>query len=155
MTATPVTRWAVMVERRPTTCGRLSFLAFAGRCGVDGECMDAALDLGLDRVVDHAVAGDPGLASKGFRHDINPIVGLSARTVPGMALMLAGFIQNFQTFRREGCGQLLDDDIFRLHAGSLNGNWRARSMAAIEAARRAACAGSPKSSLEGAARTSE
>lgn len=144
MTATPVTRWAVMVERRPTTCGRLSFSSFAGRSGVDGERMDTALELGLDRVVDHAVASDPGLAGKGLCHDIYSVVGLSARTVAGMALVLIGFVQNFQTFRREGCGQLLDDDIFCLHAGSLNGNWRARSMAAIEAARRAVCTGSRK-----------
>jgi hypothetical protein len=99
---------------------------------MDGQRVDAALEF----------------------HDIDPVMGLPAWTVPGMTFVLVGFVQNVQAFRGKSRCQLLYDDIFCLHAGSLNGSRRARSMAAI-------CAGGSlrqevtKSSLEGAARTSE
>ena len=40
------------------------------------------------RGVDQAVAFEPGLAGKGFRHDIDPEVSLAAFTPAAMALML-------------------------------------------------------------------
>jgi hypothetical protein len=50
--------------------------------------------------------------------------------------VLIRFVQNLQTFRSKGPRQFLDDDIFCLHAGSHNGSWRVRSMAAIGTAPR-------------------
>ena len=47
---------------------------------------------------------DPGLSFEGFRHDIDPEVSLPARTVPGMTLMLVGFVHDIEALRNESLG---------------------------------------------------
>ena len=61
----------------------------------------AALELARQRRVDHAVALDPALSAEGFRHDIESEMGLAARPVSGMALVVMGFILDTQALRRE------------------------------------------------------
>jgi hypothetical protein len=65
------------------------------------------------------VAFEPGLSFERFRHDINAVVSLPARPVPGMAFMLVGFIQHFEAVRRESLGQLLCDEIGGPHVARL------------------------------------
>ena len=71
--------------------------------------MNAACEFGREQLINHAVTFEPGLSFEGIRHDINAEVSLSARPMPGMALMLMRFIQHFEALRRESLGQLLCD----------------------------------------------
>ncbi len=50
--------------------------------------MDAAGELTVKYGIDHAMALDPALSAERLRHDIDPEMGLSARPVAGVALML-------------------------------------------------------------------
>ncbi len=105
--------------------------AFARRGGVDGERMHAACELGRKRLIDHAVALEPGLSFERFRHDIDPEMGLPARPVPGMAFVLVGFIHHLEALRRESLGQLLCDEIGGPHAARIRrgrpaGQWLLR-----------------------------
>ena len=54
---------------------------------MDGERMHAALELARQRRIDHPVTFDPALPAEAVRHDIESEVGLSARPMPGMALV--------------------------------------------------------------------
>ena len=81
--------------------------------------MHAAGELGCQRLINHAVTLDAGLSLEGIRHDINPVVSLPARPVPGMAFMLVRFINHFQALRRESRGQLFCDEIGSLHIARL------------------------------------
>ena len=81
--------------------------------------MHAAGELGCQRLINHAVTLDEGLSLEGIRHDINPVVSLPARPVPGMALMLVRFINHFEVLRRESLGQLFCDEIGSLHIARL------------------------------------
>src|SRR6266568_2502845 len=74
-------------------------VAFAGRARMDRESVDAALDLGGQRVVDHAVAIETALAVERRRHDIDTEVGLSAWLGSGMAFVPTGFILDPHAFR--------------------------------------------------------
>ena len=99
--------------------------AFARRRRMDGERVDAFGELARQRLVDHAMALDPALPFEGLSHDINPEMGLAARPVPGMALMLVGFIDHAQAFRCESLRQLLRDDVggsHRFRLGSRSGS---------------------------------
>jgi len=58
--------------------------------------MNSALQLARKGRIDHAMALDPGLSPEGFRHNINPEMGLPARSVARMPLMLVRFIDNAQ-----------------------------------------------------------
>ena len=91
--------------------------AFSRRGRVDGECMNADRKFGCEQLIYHAMALQPGLSFEGIRHNINAEVCLSARPVPGMALMLVRFVQNLEAFRLESLGQLLCDQIDGSHAG--------------------------------------
>lgn len=124
-----------MIERRPTTCGRLSsFLGdllvrcfrrrpsgrrLARRDRVNGKRVHAALQFGRKRIIDHAMPGKSALACEGIRDDIDAEMGFSARPVPGVAFVSVGFILNIQAFGGESRGQLLDDDIFGAHGARL------------------------------------
>ena len=81
--------------------------------------MNAAREFGRKRLIYHAVTFQPGLSFEDVRHDINTKVSLSARPVPGMALMLVRFINHFQALRRESLGQLFCDEIGSLHIARL------------------------------------
>ncbi len=71
------------------------------------------------RLVNHAMAFDPGLTFERLRHNIYAEVGLPAWSVSGMALVLVGFIQHIEALRSESLGQLLCDDIGDSHVAPL------------------------------------
>ena len=52
------------------------------------------------RLIDHAVALQPGLTFEGLRHDIDPVMSLPARPRPGMALVFEGFVLDLEALRR-------------------------------------------------------
>ena len=79
----------------------------------------AAGKLVRQRRVDHAVALDTALSPKRFRHDIETEMGFAARAVPGMALVVMGFILDAQALRRESRRQLCRDDIVHGHGDDL------------------------------------
>ena len=60
-----------------------------------------------------------GLSLESVRHDIKPVVSLSARPMSGMALMVMRFINDFEALRRESLGQLLCDEIGGSHIARL------------------------------------
>ena len=86
---------------------------------MDSERMDTACELGRKQLINHPVAFEPGLSFERLRHDIDAVVSLPARSVPGMAFMMLGFIQHFKAERRESLGQLLCDEIGGPHAARL------------------------------------
>lgn len=92
--------------------------AFARRRGMDGEGVDAVLELADKRRVDHAVALEPALAAKRFRDDIDPEMSLTARPVPCMPCMLVGLVHHFDALGRERRIQLFRDDVARGHGGA-------------------------------------
>ena len=93
--------------------------AFARRRGMDGEGMDAVLELADKRRVDHAVALEPALAAKRFRDDIDPEMSLTARPVPRMPCMLVGLVHHFDALGRERRIQLFRDDVAPGHGGAI------------------------------------
>jgi len=62
---------------------------------------------------------DAGLSLEGIRHDINPVVSLPARPVPGMAFMLVRFINYFEALWRESLDQFFCDEIGGSHIARL------------------------------------
>lgn len=100
--------------------------AFARRRGMDGEGVDAVLELADKRRVDHAVALEPALAAKRFRDDIDPEMSLTARPVPCMPCMLVGLVHHFDALGRERRIQLFRDDVARGNGGahSARDGWR-------------------------------
>ncbi len=86
---------------------------------MNGKRMDAAGKLAGERVVNHAVAFQPGLSFERLRHDINAVMSLPARPPAGMALMFLGFVLDPEALRRESLGQLLCDQIGGSHAARL------------------------------------
>jgi len=90
--------------------------ALAGRRGVDGERVDAALEFAAERFVDHAMALEPALPAERLRHDIYPEMSFSARPVPGMPDVLVGFVHHPHAVGLESPDQLLRDEIVPCHA---------------------------------------
>ena len=86
-------------------------LSLPRRAGMDRQRMHAAGELRGERRIDHAMALDPALSLEGLRHNIDPEMGLSARPMARMTLMLVGFIDHPQALRRESRGQLFRDDL--------------------------------------------
>ena len=78
--------------------------------------MNAVREFGCEQLIYHAVAFQPGLSFEGIRHNINAEMCLSARPVPGMALMLVRFVKHLEALRRESRGQLFCDQIDGSHA---------------------------------------
>ena len=93
---------------------------------MDGEGVDAILQFIDERCIDHAVALEPALSAKRFRHDVNPEMSLSAFPVSGMPGVLVGFIHHLDALGRERRTQLFRDDIARCHGGahSARDGWR-------------------------------
>src|SRR5437667_4926124 len=85
------------------------------RRGVDGERVHAAFEFIGKRLVYHAVAFEPRLAAKGFRHDRDPEMGLPARPMSGMAGVQVRFIDHVEVRGREGFGQLRHDKVADAH----------------------------------------
>src|SRR4051812_28746637 len=81
--------------------------------------MDAARELTRKDLVDHAVALDPALAAERLRHDRDPEMGLAARSMAGMALVLMRFIGNVEALRRERGGELFGNSGLNFHGTDL------------------------------------
>ena len=86
---------------------------------MNSQRMHAARKLTRQSRVDHAVALDPALSPKRFRHDIESEMGFAARPVSGMALVVMGFILDTQALRCESRRQLCRDDIVHCHGNDL------------------------------------
>ena len=82
---------------------------------MDRECMNAAREFGCEQLIYHAVAFQPGLSFEGIRHNINAEMCLSARPVPGMALMPRGIVDHLKARRRKGVGQFLLNGVLHPH----------------------------------------
>jgi hypothetical protein len=95
---------------------RLSARLFAGRICVDRERVHATGEIGGEDLVDHAVAFEPALACERSRYDIDPEMGLAARSVTGMAVMLFGLIDHLDAVGRESFLQPLCDVVLHQHA---------------------------------------
>ena len=78
--------------------------------------MHAAGELGGQHRIDHAVAFEPALPLEGRRHDMQPEVRLPAGPMPGMPLVQVGLVDDLEAFRGESLGQLIYDQVGRLHA---------------------------------------
>ena len=74
---------------------------------MDRQRMDAGLQFGSKRRIDHAVALKSALSAEGFRHDINSEMGFAALPMSGMTLVAVGLVLDLETERREGLGELL------------------------------------------------
>jgi hypothetical protein len=82
---------------------------------MNGQRVDAVRKLLGERLIDHAVTCESALSRKGFRHDMNPKMGLSAWAMGGMAFMVMGFINHVEFAGREGCCQFFDNMVSRCH----------------------------------------
>jgi hypothetical protein len=81
--------------------------------------MDAACQFRAKRVVDHAVAFDPGLAFEGLGYNMNAVVSLAAGAVACMAGVLVGLILHLQALWCESPGQLTDNIIVSGHLAGI------------------------------------
>jgi len=86
---------------------------------MDGERVHSARKLRRKRLINHAVTFEAGLPFKSLRYDIDTIMSLPARPVPGMAFVLVGFVHHLEALRRESLGQLSCDEIGGSHAARL------------------------------------
>ena len=82
---------------------------------MNGERMDAALELVSQRRVDHAVAFEPGLSSERLRYNIEAEVRLAAWAMSGMSFVQMGFVFDVQALRRESLDQLGRYDVLDSH----------------------------------------
>lgn len=78
-----------------------------------GECAG-------QRGVDHAMALQPALSAKRFRHNIQAEMGLAAGPMPGVTFVPVGFVFDVQVFGRESFAQLFSDDIRSPHRPALS-----------------------------------
>jgi len=74
---------------------------------MDRQRMDAGLQFGSKRRIDHAVALKSALTAEGFRHDIDPEMGFAALPMSGVTVVAVGLILDLETERREGLRELL------------------------------------------------
>ena len=74
---------------------------------MDRQRMDAGLQFGSKRRIDHAVALKSALSAEGFRHDIDPKMSFAALPMSGVTLVVLGLILDLETERRESLRELL------------------------------------------------
>jgi hypothetical protein len=86
---------------------------------MDSERMHAAGKLARQRRIDHAMALDPALPAKGFRHDIKPEMSLAAGPVAGVTFVPMRFILDMEALGRESVAQLFRDQIAGVHGKSM------------------------------------
>ena len=86
---------------------------------MDGERVNVTCEFCRKQLINHPVPFQPGLSLECFRYDINTVMSLPARPVPGMAFVLVRFIHHVKALRRESLGQLLCDEIDGPHAARL------------------------------------
>ena len=77
--------------------------------------MHAACKLTRKCLIDHPVALDPALSAERLRHDMHPEMGLPARPVAGVALVLMRFIHNIEALRCERRRELVGNPGLNLH----------------------------------------
>jgi hypothetical protein len=82
---------------------------------MNSQRMHAAGKLARQRGVDHAVAFDPALPAKDFRHDIQPEMGFAAGPVSGVAFVPMRFVFDAKAVGRERLAQLFRDEIASQH----------------------------------------
>jgi hypothetical protein len=80
-----------------------------GRCGMNRERVHPAGKLARQRRIDHAMALDPALPAKGFRHDIESEMSLAAGPVAGMALVPMRLVLDMKALGCESVVQLFSD----------------------------------------------
>jgi hypothetical protein len=88
---------------------------------MDGERVDAAVELTDKCFVDHAVALEPALPAERRRHNMHPEMSLPALPMPGMPRVLVGFVHHVERCGGESLGQLLRDDIAPCHGVRIAG----------------------------------
>ncbi len=88
---------------------------------MDGERVDTAGQFAGKRRVDHAMALEPALSAKGFRHNIKTEMGLAAGAVSGMTFMTMRFVLNVKTLGCESFVQLFRDEVAGLHTRHIAG----------------------------------
>jgi hypothetical protein len=98
------------------------------RRGMDSERVHTTGELVGERRIDHAMALDPALSAKGFRHDIKSEMRFTAGPVPGMALVPMRFILDMKAFGCESLVQLFRDQIASVHGKWLSQRTRLRSI---------------------------
>jgi hypothetical protein len=82
---------------------------------LDGKGMHAALELTLERLIDHAVALDSALSFERIRHDINAEMALSSRLIPCVSCVPVRVVSDLKLPRGKSPGQFLCDQIAPAH----------------------------------------
>jgi hypothetical protein len=82
---------------------------------LDGKGMHAALELTLERLIDHAVALDSALSFERVRHDMNAEMALSSRLMPCVSFVQVGVVSHLKSPWGESPGQFLRDQIAPAH----------------------------------------
>jgi hypothetical protein len=95
---------------------------------MDRKRVHAAGKLAGERRIDHAMALDPALPAKGFRHDIKSEMSLAAGPVAGVAFVPMRFILDMEALGRESVAQLFRDEIACMHGRWLNQRTLSRSI---------------------------
>jgi hypothetical protein len=95
---------------------------------MDRKRVHAAGKLAGERRIDHAMALDPALPAKSFRHDIESEMSLAAGPVAGMAFVPMRFILDMEALGRESVAQLFRDEIASMHAEWLSQHALSRSI---------------------------
>jgi hypothetical protein len=78
----------------------------------------AAGKLARQRRIDHAMALDPALPAKGFRHDIEAEMSLAAGPVAGMAFVPMRLVLDVKAL---GCESVVQ--LFRDYIACMHGKW--------------------------------
>jgi hypothetical protein len=86
---------------------------------VNGQRVHAAGKLAGQRRIDHAMALEPALPAKGFRHDIEPEMRFAAGPMAGMAFVPVRFILDMKALGCESVAQLFRDQIAGVHDTSM------------------------------------
>ena len=82
----------------------------------DGQRVDAVREFTRQCFIDHAMASKAALSCKSFRHDMDPEMGLSARSMGCMAFMEMGFVDHVERARRERFCQFFDNTVSCCHS---------------------------------------
>ena len=89
---------------------------FPRRLGINGQRVNAVRKLTRQRFIDHAMACNSALSCKSFRHDMDPEMGLSARSMGCMAFMEMGFVDHVEPAGRERFCQFFDNTVSCCHS---------------------------------------
>ena len=82
---------------------------------MDRKRVHPTLELGSKHSVDHPVALDAALPPEGIRHNIEAEMALPSGPMARMPLVLVGFVDELDAFRRESLRQLSCDEVANAH----------------------------------------